>query len=49
MKREIIITGKTVEDAMLDARVKHGSEGELSFEILEMPKKGFLGLGGTPV
>ena len=48
MKREIIITGKTVEDAMLDARVKHGSEGELSFEILEMPKKGFLGLGGTP-
>ena len=48
MKKEIIMTGKTVEDAMLDARVKYGAEGELAFEILEMPKKGFLGIGGTP-
>jgi len=48
MKKEIIITAKTVEEAMSEAYSKYSSEGEVSFEILEMPKKGFLGIGSTP-
>ena len=49
MKNEVIITAKTVDEAMAQARRDYGSsENELAFEILEMPKKGFLGLGSTP-
>lgn len=49
MKNEVILTAKTVEEAMAQARAQYGSaENELSFEILEMPKKGFLGLGAAP-
>lgn len=48
MKKEIIITAKTVEEAMSEAYAKYSAEGEVTCEILEMPKKGFLGLGGTP-
>lgn len=48
MKREVIITAKTVEEAMSQAYATYGSEGDVACEILEMPKKGFLGIGGTP-
>ncbi len=48
MKKEIIITAKTVEEAMSKAYAEHSAEGEVSCEILEMPKKGFLGIGSTP-
>ena len=48
MKKEIIITAKTVEEAMSEAYSKYSSEGDVTCEILEMPKKGFLGIGGTP-
>ncbi len=49
MENEIILTAKTVEEAMADARAKYGApDKELSFTILEMPKKGFLGLGASP-
>ena len=50
MKNETyILTAKTVEEAMADARSKYGSsDNELSFEILEMPSKGFLGFGAKP-
>ena len=49
MKNEVIITAKTVDEAMAQARRQYGSsENELAFEILEMPKKGFLGFGSTP-
>lgn len=49
MKNEVILTGKTVEEAMSEARRLYGTpENELSFEILEMPKKGFLGFGAAP-
>ncbi len=48
MKNEVIITAKTVDEAMAQARRDYGSsENELAFEILEMPKKGFLGFGST--
>ena len=49
MENEIILTAKTVEEAMADARERYGApDKELSFTILEMPKKGFLGLGASP-
>jgi len=50
MKNETyILTGKTVEEAMASARSQYGSsDNELSFEILEMPTKGFLGFGAKP-
>lgn len=48
MKKEIIITAKTVEEAMSQAYSQYSAEGEVSVEILEMPKKGFLGIGGSP-
>ena len=49
MKNEVIITAKTVDEAMAQARRDYSSsDNELAFEILEMPKKGFLGLGSTP-
>ena len=48
MKKEYIVAAKTVEEAIVEARIKYASEGELSFEVLEMPKKGFLGIGSSP-
>ena len=49
MNKEVIVTAKTVEEAMDQARKQYGgSEYELSFDILEMPKKGFLGFGAAP-
>lgn len=49
MENEIILTAKTVEEAMAEARAKYGDDDhELSFTILEMPKKGFLGIGASP-
>ncbi|MBR3849811.1 MAG: Jag N-terminal domain-containing protein, partial [Oscillospiraceae bacterium] len=49
MSKEVIVTAKTVEEAMDQARKQYGgSEYELSFDILEMPKKGFLGFGAAP-
>ena len=46
MSETYIITAKTVEEAMAIANREYGSDGkEISFDILEMPKKGFLGIG----
>ena len=41
-----IVTAKTVDEAMAIAQREYGGAGkDISFDILEMPKKGFLGLG----
>ncbi len=41
-----IITAKTVDEAMAIAQREYGGAGkDISFDILEMPKKGFLGFG----
>lgn len=49
MDKQVIITAKTVEEAMEQAKKEYGgSEWELSYEILEMPKRGFLGFGAAP-
>ncbi len=47
MKEEIIVTGKTVEEAMANAAAQYSGE-DVSYEIAEMPKKGFLGIGSSP-
>ena len=47
MSEEIIVTGKTVEEAMANAVAAYGNKNA-SYDIAEMPKKGFLGIGSTP-
>ena len=48
MKKEVIITGKTVEEALASARTQYSDENDVEYEILELPKKGFLGFGASP-
>ena len=48
MKKEIIVTAKTVEDAKVKAAAELGvSVEELEVTVLEEGKKGFLGIGAT--
>lgn len=47
MKKEYIITGKTLEDAKAKAYAQYGHEGEISITVLKEAKKGFLGIGGS--
>lgn len=47
MSEEIIVTGKTVEEAMANAVAEYGSKNA-SYVIAEMPKRGFLGIGSSP-
>lgn len=42
------VTAKTVEEAMSKASAEYGNENDVSYEIVEMPKKGFLGIGASP-
>lgn len=47
--REIIATGKTIEDAKLKAAAELGvSADDVTYEVLDMPKDGFLGIGAKP-
>ena len=49
MQNEIIMTAKTVDEALERAYEEMGAtRDETSFEILQMPKKGFLGLRNIP-
>ena len=49
MRKEVIETGKTVEEAINSACEKLGCEREdCQWEILDLPKRGFLGLKNTP-
>ena len=48
MNKEIVVTAKTVEQAVeIGAHELNMPKEDVSFEILELPKKGFLGLGST--
>ncbi len=47
MKKEIVYTGKTVEEALAKANAELG-DITLDYEVLEMPKKGILGIGSSP-
>ncbi|MCL2518514.1 MAG: protein jag [Oscillospiraceae bacterium] len=49
MKQEIIAAGKTVEAAISNGAATLGVDTErITYEIIEQPKKGFLGFGETP-
>lgn len=49
MKHEFIATGRTVEAAIANGAEKLGVVTErVTYEILEQPKKGFLGFGEAP-
>ena len=50
MKTEIIVTAKTVEEAVAKAVEELGapSEEAIEYTVLDEPKRGFLGLGSTP-
>ncbi len=49
MKQEVIATGKTVEAAVaLGAEQLGVSAASVTYEVIEAPKKGFLGFGETP-
>ena len=48
MKKELIITAKTVEEAKAKAAAEFGvAEEEIEFTVLDEGKRGFLGLGAT--
>lgn len=49
MKKEITVIGKTSEAALADACAQLGVElSDVTYEIIEEAKKGFLGMGATP-
>ena len=48
MKKEITVTAKTIEEAkIIGARELNLKIEDVTMEVLELPKKGFLGLGAT--
>ncbi len=49
MKQEITVTAKTIEAAVAEGAEKLGvSSSAVTYEVIEAPKKGFLGFGETP-
>ncbi len=49
VKKEIIITAKTVEEALADAAAQFGvAAEELEYTVLEEAKKGLFGIGAAP-
>ena len=47
--KEIIATGKTIDDAKKKAAEELGvSVDDVTYEILDIPKDGFLGIGAKP-
>ncbi|MBQ3528211.1 MAG: Jag N-terminal domain-containing protein [Clostridia bacterium] len=47
MAEEIIIQGKTLEEAMAEAQSKYNGDN-VQFDILEMPRRGIFGIGASP-
>ena len=50
MNNEIIVTGKTVEDAVAAAVAELGAKSaeEIEYTVVEEPKKGLFGIGAVP-
>lgn len=49
MKSEVTVRAATVDDAVAKGAAELGVEvSEIEYEVLEEPKKGFLGIGGSP-
>ena len=48
MKKEVVVTGKTIEQAVeLGANELKMDKDDVTYEVLDLPKKGFLGLGSS--
>ena len=49
MKKEITVTGKTIDEALANAKTEIGVESEdMEYDIIEFPKKGLFGMGSSP-
>lgn len=49
MKKEITVTGKTIDEAISNARAEIGVDiDDMEYDIIEFPKKGLLGIGASP-
>ena len=49
MKKEIIVIGKTVDEAIANASAELGVAADaLTYEVIEEPKKGLFGIGAAP-
>ncbi len=49
MKREIVVQGKTVEEAVQNALAElNTTEDRITYEVTEEPKKGLFGIGSAP-
>lgn len=49
MKKEITVTGKTIDEALANAKSEIGSESEdMEYDIIEFPKRGLFGMGSSP-
>lgn len=49
MKKDIIVTAKTIEEAAQNGATQLGvAREDVEIEVLEEPKKGFLGMGAAP-
>ena len=49
-EKELIVTGKSIDEAMASAAEQLGERmnENIEYEILEFPKKGILGIGSSP-
>ncbi len=49
MKKEIVITGKTIDEAVANAAAQLGVNVEdIKYEVIDEPKKGLFGIGASP-
>ena len=49
MKREVITTGKTIDEAISSAAAELGvAIGEFEYTVIDEPKKGLFGIGAVP-
>ena len=50
MKKEVIVSAKTIEDALAEAVAKLGADSveKIEYTVLEEPKKGLFGIGAVP-
>lgn len=50
MKKEVITTGKTIDDAVAAAVEQFGAESanEIEYTVIDEPKKGLFGIGAAP-
>ena len=49
MEKKSIITGKTIDEAKANAAAQLGLDADaFSYQVVQMPKSGFLGIGAQP-